>query len=95
MRVGFAIILTLIKHHRFQKQRQNNVVTEKTVEIETKQLRRQSQISSFRVTRPTLKFRVDSSRRLGNFVGIFWCDVDFYTSSKVFFRRAFCCLFTF
>ena len=38
-RVGFAIILTLIKHHRFQKQRQNNVVTEKTVEIETKQLR--------------------------------------------------------
>ena len=58
-------------------------------------LRRQSQISSFRVTRPTLKFRVDSSRRLGNFVGIFWCDVDFYTSAKVFFRRAFCCLFTF
>ena len=39
MRVGFAMILALIKHHRFQKQRQNNVATEKTVEIETKQLR--------------------------------------------------------
>ena len=39
MRVGFAMILALIKRHRFQKQRQNNVATEKTVEIETKQLR--------------------------------------------------------
>ena len=63
--------------------------------ITTTVIRRQSQISSFRVTRQTLKFQVDSSQRLGNFVGIFWCDVDFYTSSKVFFRRAFCCLFTF
>ena len=47
-------------------------------------IRRQSQISSFRVTRPTLKFRVDSSRRLGNFSEFFGVMLIFIQAQKYF-----------